>query len=149
MVSLFFFVGQGGTLSAFYRSFRNVRGTPVDVTLINGARSRWCANLQLPNDGDFRTGSRPPTRRTLEREQPAIRAPKELVSYKTSGNHTIYSLGAELKKGEKVFFANHTGLQSYLQGRQIDDACCCDTVTQSALDHVPLDTVGWFETIVD
>jgi hypothetical protein len=125
----------------FYASFGNVDGTSVDVAFTNKASSPWCTNPAKATDGDFQTGVAPPSLHSLENEwQWPVHTPKRLVSYRTSGNQTIWSFG-ELKIGDEVFFAKTS---------EFGD-CCCDADDPDQLDEldVPWEELGWLETIVD
>ncbi|KAF7966147.1 hypothetical protein HWV62_39924 [Athelia sp. TMB] len=100
---------QGGSLSAFYQSFRQVDQTAFGVVLINYGNLPFCTNVHQPSDGQFATGVRPPYRRDVElpeRASDTISAADN--EYKTASNRTVLSLTGPLAVGEKIFIPNES-----------------------------------------
>ena len=161
------FIGQGGSLSSFYRSFNRVDGTAVDVTVsgYSANLAPFCNNANLASDGQFATGGRPPNRRGTDEDEgefgtgtepPSKRNEGEHFVYLTSANRTILSLTGSLPMGSEIFVPNpdwesNIKVKDFLQKRQDDtdnDVCSGSARQFAAADMLSLEELGSSETII-
>ncbi|KAI3601419.1 hypothetical protein WG66_002589 [Moniliophthora roreri] len=130
---------QGGSLSAFYQSFGRVDGTLINVAFTNPNNAPYCRNPGMAPDADFRTGTRPPSRRDLldgfsTGGKPPVRRAK-VYEYRTAGNLTIRSVTGPLEIGSEIFvpndeWQNNPKVKAMLARRQGDDEGCAGTRVQ-------------------
>ncbi|KAL0569030.1 hypothetical protein V5O48_012938 [Marasmius crinis-equi] len=158
-------VSQGGSLSAFYRSFNRVDQTPVDVFVENFSNTvaPWCNNAGMAPDADFQTGVQPPNRRDsvvdgfgTGVEPPNKRADPAVYMYRTAANRTVRALTGPADIGSELFipspnWQNHPKVKRMLAGRQDDpEDGCTGTETQAqAASLLSNDELGETDKIVE